>query len=189
MRKVKMLNRISVDGYFAGSDEASMGMDWFIHDPKVDEWAHQLGGKMDTLLLGGKTYRLFEHFWVPVLKDPHAQPHMKETAEELTNMTKVVFSRTIQESSWDNTEIIHEHPVETVRQMKELSGSDILVLGSGSIVHQLSDERLIDEYIFIVTPVVVGKGKLLFPHMEPFDLHLKGSRSFDSGNVVLHYEL
>ncbi|MFC0212059.1 hypothetical protein ACFFK0_06260 [Paenibacillus chartarius] len=117
--KGKNVNRLSIDGYFAGSDAASLGTGWFIHDPKVDAAAHEIGGKMETVLLRGTTYRLFERFRVPALKDPHAQPHLKETAEELTQMTKVVFSRTIQESSWDNTEINRDHPIEVVRQMKD----------------------------------------------------------------------
>lgn len=187
MRKIKMLNRISIDGYFASLNETSFGMDWFIHDPEVDTAAHVIGGKMDTLILGRKTYRLFEHFWVPILNDPHAPVHMKATAEELTAMTKVVFTHTVSETAWDNTRICKENPVEAARQMKQEPGSDLLVLGSGSIVQQLADAGLIDEYIFIVTPIVAGEGKPLFPAMNQQQLLLREARTFKSGNVVLHY--
>lgn len=90
MRKIKMLNRISVDGYFASANDASFGMDWFIHDPEVDTSTHAIGGKMDTLILGRKTYRLFEQYWVPVLKDTNSPQNLRETAEELTAMTKAL---------------------------------------------------------------------------------------------------
>lgn len=189
MGKIKMLNRISIDGYFASPNEANFGMDWFIHDPEVDKAAHVIGGKMDTLILGGTTYRGFERHWVPVLKDPHAPQHLKEIAEELTGMTKVVFSRSIKESNWKNTQIHHDNLIEVVRQLKNRSSSDILVMGSGSIVQQLAKEGLIDEYIFIVTPVVAGEGKPLFPSVKQFELTPVEARTFESGNVVLQYVL
>ncbi|WP_135557654.1 dihydrofolate reductase family protein [Paenibacillus cymbidii] len=188
MCRIKMLNRVSLDGYFAGADEASMGMDWFIHDPEVDAAAHTMGGRMEMLLLGGETFRLFERYWTPFLQDPHAPKHLKATAEELTAMTKLVFSTTLPSSDWANTRIHRGNLPETVREWKQRFRSDILVLGSGSIVQQLALENLIDEYIFIVTPVVVGGGKRLFPDGTRFELQLKAAQSFDSGNILLHYE-
>jgi dihydrofolate reductase len=187
MNKIKMLNRISIDGYFASSNEASFGMDWFIHDPEVDKAAHAIGGKMDTLILGGTTYRGFEQYWVPVLHNPNAPHHLKEIAEELTSMTKIVFSKTIKESNWENTQIYNDHLIEVVQQLKQESNSDILLLGSGSIVQQLAEEGLIDEYIFIVSPVVAGKGKPLFQHVKQFALTPVEAKTFESGNIVLHY--
>ncbi len=189
MGKLKMLNRISIDGYFASLNEASFGMDWFIHDLEVDKTAHDIGGKMNTLILGGSTYRLFERYWVPVLKDPNAPKHLKDVAQELTDMTKVVFSRRIKESYWENTQIFDDNPIEIVRQMKQRSDSDILLLGSGSIVQQFAKESLIDEYIFIITPIVAGEGKPLFQFVKQFELNLRGAQTFESGNVVLHYLL
>lgn len=188
MNKIKMLNRISIDGCFASLNEASSGMDWFIHDPEVDKAAHAIGGKMNTLILGGATYRLFERSWVPILDNPEAPDHLKEIAEELTGMTKIVFSRTIKASAWENTRIYGDNLIHVMRQLKQDADSDILVLGSGSIVQQLAEERLIDEYIFIVSPVVAGEGKPLFSNVKQLDLTLVGSKTFESGNVVLHYE-
>jgi dihydrofolate reductase len=187
LNKIKMLNRISIDGYFASLKEASAGMDWFIHDPEVDKVAHEIGGRMNNLILGGATYRLFESFWVPVLENPDAPGHLKETAEELTRMTKIVFSKTLQGSEWENTQIYDDNLIHVVRQLKQEADSDILLLGSGSIVQQLADERLIDEYIFIVTPVVAGEGKPLFSNVKQLALTPVESKIFESGNVVLHY--
>ena len=187
MKKVKMLNRISIDGCFASLNEMSAGMDWFIHDPEVDKAAHEIGGKMNSLILGGRTYRLFERSWVPYLKNPDAPAHLKEIAEELTNMNKIVFSKTLNGSEWENTRIYSNNLIEVVRHLKQDSDSDILVLGSGSIVQQLANEKLIDEYIFIVTPVVAGEGKRLFSNVKHLDLTLVESKTFESGNAILHY--
>lgn len=189
MRKIKMLNRVSIDGYFASLNDATFGMDWFVHDPEVDKAVHASGGRMDTLLLGEITYMGFERSWVPLLHDPNAPEQMKAVAEELTQMTKIVFSSKLKEAKWENTKIFDGNLVDVVRKLKEETGSDILVMGSGTIVRQLAEEGLIDEYMFIVTPVVAGEGKPLFQHVKRFDLRLKDTRAFKSGNVVLHYEL
>ncbi|XEC92621.1 dihydrofolate reductase family protein [Paenibacillus tarimensis] len=189
MRRIKMLNRVSIDGYFASLNDATFGMDWFIHDPEVDKAVHASCGRMGTLILGGITYLGFERSWVPILNDPNAPIQMKAVAEELTQMTKIVFSKNLKESGWENTKIYDGNLVEEVRKLKKETGTDILVLGSGTIVQQLADEGLIDEYLFIVTPVVAGKGKPLFQHVKQFSLTLVDTRTFQSGNVVLHYEL
>ncbi|QGQ97539.1 dihydrofolate reductase [Paenibacillus psychroresistens] len=189
MRKIKMLNRISIDGYFASPNEESSGMAWFIHDPEVDKVAHEIGGKMDTLIMGATTYKLFESSWIPFLNNPDAPKQMREIAEELTEMDKIVFSKKIKASNWQNTRIHDDHLIEVVQQLKQEIGTDVLVLGSGSIVKQLAAQGLIDEYMFIVSPVVAGQGEPLFQHIKQFKLSLLAARAFESGNVLLHYEL
>jgi len=88
-----------------------------------------------------------------------------------------------------NTRIYGDNLIEVVRQIKQASNTNILVLGSGLIIQQLAEEGLIDEYIFIVSPVAAGKGKALFPFVKLFDLTLREAKTFESGNVVLHYLL
>jgi dihydrofolate reductase len=104
-------------------------------------------------------------------------------------MTKVVFSGSSKESDWENTQIHHEHLIEVVRELKQRSRTDILVLGSGTIVQQLASERLIDEYIFIVIPVVAGEGKPSFLNVKQFELTLFEVKTFQTGNILLHYVL
>ena len=187
MRKIKMLNRVSIDGYFASNNEENFRMDLFLHDPEVDEASHVITGKMETLLLGGTTYRGFERSWVPFLQDPHAPQELKKVAAELTAMNKMVFSNTLKQSNWSNTYIYDGDLIQNVQQIKSNSSSDMLIMGSGSIVQQLAKERLIDEYIFIVSPVLAGEGKRLFPNMKQLDLTLVEAKPFASGNVILHY--
>jgi dihydrofolate reductase len=191
MRKIVMLNRVSLDGFFASLNEKTWGMDWFVNDPEVDKAAHELGDSKtppDTLILGGITYRGFERSWVPQLKDPNAPKGMKAVAEELTKMTKVVFSKTLKdgEITWENTRLFNDNLVEVVRKLKEEKGADMMIMGSGTIVQQLANEGLIDEYVFIVTPVVAGEGKPLFKDVKQFGLKLLSTKSFKSGNVLLH---
>ncbi|MFC0213730.1 dihydrofolate reductase family protein [Paenibacillus chartarius] len=184
-----MLNRISIDGYFASLNEETFGMDWFVHDPEVDVALRSGRGTLDTLILGGRTYRGFERSWVPILHNPQAPQSMRAVAEELTAMTKIVFSKETGELTWANTKRYNGSVGDVARSLKEGEGTDIMVMGSGTIVQQLAREGLIDEYVFILTPVVAGKGKPLFEYVDRFGLMLIEAKAFASGNVVLRYRL
>jgi dihydrofolate reductase len=187
MRKVIMINRISMDGFFAGPNGE---MDWFIHDPEVDSAVH---GKEqgDVLIFGSTTYREFDSFWPHIASDPNASKEFRALADELTQMTKVVFSTTLKENdlTWKNTKLFDGNLAEVVRNLKNEDGTDILIFGSGTIVQQLASEGLIDEYMFVVTPIVLGTGKPLFKDVHKFNLKLLRTMSFNSGNVLLHYAI
>jgi len=186
MRKVKMINRVSIDGYFASNNEMTGGMDWFVPDNSVDQATHNLV-KSDTVILGEATFRMFEASWPPVLRDPNAPKEMKALAQELTDMKKIVFSKDLASSEWANTEFHNGDVAKVIKALKAEDGSDILVLGSGTIVQQLANAGLMDEYIFIMTPVIAGAGKPLFKDVAQTNLKLLGTQRFDSGNVLLHY--
>ncbi|OGO38737.1 MAG: deaminase [Chloroflexi bacterium RBG_16_57_11] len=183
MRKIVMLNRISLDGFFAGLNGE---IDWFIHDPEVDQAAHEMM-QPDTLLLGRVTYQMFESYWPPIAMDPDAPEEARIIANELNQMNKVVFSKTLEEVTWVNTKLVHDGIVGEVEMLKQGAGPDITIFGSGSIVQQLTNRGLIDEYLIIVTPVVVGTGKPLFKDVQNINLKLLDTRNFKSGNVLLHY--
>jgi dihydrofolate reductase len=185
MRKIVMFNRITLDGFFAGPNEE---IDWFIHDNEVDKVMHERM-QPDTLLLGRLTYQMFESYWPNVAKNPNAPEEEKVIADELTEMTKLVFSTTLEEVNWENTELIKNNIINTVKELKQGSGADITIFGSGTIVQQLANEGLIDEYLIVVTPVVLGTGKPLFKDDNKFLLKLLDTRSFITGNVLLHYKL
>lgn len=190
MRKVVMFNRVSVDGYFAGQNGE---IDWFVADPELDKALHEMGGPdavaPDTVLLGRVTYQLFESHWPKVAADPNAPRDARIIAEELNRMTKVVFSNTLKEISWENTKLVKGDAAKEVSRLKQEKGSDIMIFGSGTIVQQLTAGGLIDEYLFAVTPAILGAGKSLFNGVQKLDLDLLETRSFKSGNVLLHYKI
>jgi dihydrofolate reductase len=186
MRKVKMINRVSIDGYFASLNEMTRGKDWFVPDNDVDMTTHEMV-KADTLLAGRETFELFEASWPPILNDPNAPKELTALAQELTDMRKVVFSKTVKESDWENTEFYSGGITEVVNKLKEEEGSDILIMGSGTVVQQLTNAGLIDEYVFIMTPVIAGGGKPLFKEVDLNTLTFLKAKSFASGNVLLHY--
>lgn len=190
MRKVIMFNRVSVDGFFAGPNGE---IDWFVVDPELDKALHEMGQPdavaPDTVLLGRVTYQLFESYWPKVAADPNAPKEARIIADELNQMTKVVFSKTLKDVSWENTKLVKGDVAKEVDRLKQAKGSDILIFGSGTIVQQLTDEGLIDEYLFAVTPVILGTGKSLFNGVKKLELELLETRNFKSGNVLLHYKI
>ena len=137
------------------------------------------------MLLGNTTYTMFENSWPQMARDPNASEAMHKMADEVNRMNKVVFSRTRKAVSWENSRLLHGNLTEEVERLKQGEGTSILVFGSGTIVQQLTDAGLIDEYFIAVTPVVLGKGKQLFREVQKRNLQLKQSRQFESGNVLL----
>jgi dihydrofolate reductase len=186
-----MINWVSVDGFFAGPNGE---IDWMIRDPEVDKALH--GARpgeadsrgSDTMLLGNVTYTLFENSWPQIAKDPNAPKELHKLADEVIGMTKIVFSRTRKEVLWENSKLFHENLLEETKKLKRTEGSDIIVFGSGTIVQQLTSAKLIDEYLIVVTPVVLGKGKSLFGDVEKLNLHLAETGPFKSGNILLRYK-
>lgn len=183
MRKIVMMNRISLDGYYGGINGE---IDWFIRDPQVDNVAHEMMNP-DTLLMGRLTYQMFERAWRPVLEDPNADKHALMLATELTQLNKVVFSQTLVEVTWDNSRLVEDNVVDGVKTLKQADGADIAMFGSGTIARPLMEEKLIDEYILIVTPVALGMGKSFFVEGKRQSLALIESRQFESGNMILRY--
>lgn len=190
MRKIVMINRVSIDGFFAGPNGE---IDWFVRDPELDKALHEMSHldavPPDTVLLGRVTYQLFESVWPQIAADPNSPKEARVTADELNQMTKVVFSKTLKEVSWENTKLVKGNVAKEVDRLKQEKGSDILIFGSGTIVQQLTAGGLIDEYLFAVTPVILGAGKSLFTGVKKRDLEFLEARSFKSGNALLHYKI
>ena len=185
MRKLLVFNHVSLDGYFT---DANGDMSFAHQDDQDAEWdafvvGNASGGGM--LLLGRITYELMASFW----PTPLAAENMPVVAEQMNNLPKVVFSRTLDKASWNNTKLVTDDLPGEIRKMKKESGEDMVILGSGSIVSQLTQHGLIDEYQIIVNPVALGKGRTMFDGIqEKVPLKLTNSRTFGNGNVLLYYQ-
>jgi dihydrofolate reductase len=106
----------------------------------------------------------------------------------MNRLPKLVFSRTLQQASWRNTELVKDDPVDLMRARKRESGPDMVILGSGTLVSQLTEARLIDEYQLALIPVVLGGGRTLFESVSGNpELQLVSTRALDSGTVLLVY--
>jgi dihydrofolate reductase len=185
MRELVAFINVTLDGYFAGPN-GDLG---WAHEGKQDtEWNAfvaenaQSGGQ---LLLGRVTYDLMASYW----PTPQAMQNDPVVAEGMNNLPKVVFSRTLDKASWKNTKLVKGDMAAAVRKLKQEPGEGMAILGSGSVVSQLAQAGLIDEYQIVVNPVVLGEGKTLFAGIkEKLNLKLTRTRTFANGNALLCYE-
>ena len=191
-----MFNHVTADGYFAGPDG---NLSWVVPDEEIDKAAVQRMPTIDTILLGRRTYELFEAYWPHALNDsqtaadPHdssrRSPTLRDMAVWINEANKLVFSRTLKKVGWKNTRIRPGIDPGAIEAMKREPGKDMIVFGSGSVVSELTRHGLIDEYQFVVNPVLLGQGKPLMEGMSNgAKLKLRESRQYPSGNVVLRYE-
>ncbi len=190
MRKLIVFNHVTLDGYFV---DANGGMSWAKTRKDDAEWNAFVEGNASgngPLLFGRKTYELMIQYW----PTPMAAQHDSAVADRMNNLPKVVFSRTLNEVSWSNTKLVKDDLANEVRKMKGESGDGITILGSGTLVAQLADEGLIDEYHVVVNPVVLGKGRTMFEGIDKENNQGKlavkptKSRTFGNGCVYLVYE-
>lgn len=184
MRKLTSFNHTSLDGFFTDVN----GDMSFAHNPIPDpEWdafgvSNASGGGM--LLFGRITYELMAAFW----PTPSATAAMPALADRMNNLPKIVFSRTLDRALWNNTKLVKGDLIEGIRRMKEEPGEDMAILGSGSLVSQLTPHGLIDEYQIVVNPVVLGAGRTLFEGVgQRVPLSLVKTRTFSNGNVLMCY--
>jgi dihydrofolate reductase len=183
MRRLSAFEQVSLDGFFT---DAGGDMSWaHKQDPEWNEFAAKNASGESTLLFGRVTYEMMAGFWPTAA----ARQSMPAVAEGMNRMPKVVFSRTLEKASWTNTRLVKGDMVGEVRRMKGEPGPDMVILGSGSVVSQLTQAGLIDDIQFAVNPIVLGKGRTLFENVDrKIVLKRTGTRPFGNGNVVLSYE-
>jgi dihydrofolate reductase len=182
MRKLNVFNLMTLDGYIAGQGG---DISWHNVDEEFQELAKQASNSGNTLLFGRVTYELMASYW-PTLEAIKNDPIV---AAGMNKSEKIVFSRTLGKVDWNNTRLVKDDMVAEVRKLKQQSGKGLTVLGSGSIVSQLAQQGLIDEYQVLVNPVVLGKGRSMFEGIkDKLSLKLTKTRTFKNGNVLLYYE-
>lgn len=162
-----------------------------IPDAELHDYHAALVRDADTFLYGRKTYELMVPFWPDVAKNPSGNERsINDFAQAFAAINKiVVFSRTLDKAEEENTIIIHGDLREEVLKLKQEPGKRIL-MGGVDIPSQLMELDLIDEYHFVVQPLVVGEGKRLLEGIslpEWLRLKLVETKIFNSGTVALRY--
>lgn len=184
---------MSLDGYFTDED-GSPKPDWFTDDPELDKWMMSDHGnnafmKPSAYIFGRTTYEQFANIWPKMVTQEDIPKDIKQMAISLTKMKKYVFSSTMKKTNWENSFVIKGNLLEEVQKLKQENDGDFLIFGSGTIVQQLTTAHLIDDYLLIVSPIVLGKGKSLFKNTRKTNFKLNQTVSFPSGNVLLHYKI
>jgi dihydrofolate reductase len=180
LRRLIVSEMVTVDGFFAGPNGE---LDWFVQDEALDKFANDLLESVDTILYGRATYQMMAGYW------PHARGSF---ADRTNRLPKLVFSATLDETpwgDWGNARPVKGVLAEEVAKLKNESGNDIVIYGSGSIVQALMRLGAIDEYRLVMNPVVLGAGRPLFGGLdEKRNLRLAEAVSWPSGCVALTYQ-
>lgn len=186
MRKLKLQVQMTVDGYIAGPNGE---MDWvsFNWDDALKEYVTELTESMDQIVLGRNLAQGFIPHWAGVAQDPTHDEHF--AGVKFTETPKVVFSKTLGTSEWDNTALAQGDLVEEITRLKNQEGADIIAYGGATFVSSLIKHNLIDAYHLFVNPVAIGKGLPIFQRLDTKQrLKLVNAIPFACGIVLLHYE-
>ena len=185
MRKLRLQVQISVDGCIAGPNNE---MDWLIWDDKYVKYVSDITESVDTILMGRKMVDGFIPYWTEVVNKP--DDPMYAIGKKMIEIPKIVFTKTLNESRWVNTDIATGDLKEEINKLKNHSGGDMVVYGGVSFDSALIREKLIDEFYLFVNPVVIGNGKTIFRDTRDIQrLSLIESTKFDCGLVLLHYQV
>lgn len=191
MRRVAVTEHLTLDGVMQAPgrpDEDTRG--GFEHGgwavPNNDEVMGRVMGEGmaqgGSLLFGRRTYEDFYGFW----------PHQKDNpyTEVLNNAEKFVASRTLTDPlPWNNSTLLKGDAAEAVKELKEQPGKDIGVLGSGELVQSLIRHQLVDEYLLMIHPLVLGSGRRLFPEGVHSSLRLVDSVTTTTGVMIATYRV
>src|SRR5262245_13772982 len=157
LRTLIVFNQVTVYGYFTVPNG---DLSWS-HGNKDEEWKTFVENNAKSggvLLFGRITYEMMASYW----PTPQAMRDDPVVAERMQNLPKVVFSNSLRITAMANTKVVRNDLAGEVRKMKNEEGQQLVVMGSGSIVRQLTCEHLVDEYQLVIHPVVLGKGRSLF---------------------------
>jgi dihydrofolate reductase len=181
MRKVIYAINITIDGC---CDHTNI-----IPDDDTFEYFIELTRDADLQVFGRKTYQLMVPYWPDVAKDRSATKADREFAEAFVALDKLVFSRSLPSGEDGNTRIVRTNLRDEIAKVKQQPGKNILV-GGVDIPSQLIELGLVDEFRFMVSPIIVGEGRRLLEGVslpEKLRLKLVESRNFKSGSVALRY--
>jgi len=184
MRNIIVSEWVTLDGVF-DADPQYFGVWWLpYHSDERAAHIRKTIESADALLLGSTTYEMLAPCWSAQENDDNGP------ASKLNRMTKYVVSSTLKESLWNNArKIIKDNVVEEIRTLKQEPGGDILIPGSATLVQSLMETDLIDEYRFLVLPVIMGPGKRFFKDgMAITKLALVETKMLPLGVLALVYE-
>src|SRR5688572_4182172 len=181
MRNIIIAINITVDGCCDHTKQVA--------DDETHEYFTDLLREVDLLVFGRITYQLMVPFWPEVAKSQSMTKASNEFAQVFDSINKIVFSRSLDSAEDRNTRIVRTNLRDEILKLKQEQGKSIL-LGGVSLPSQLIELGLVDEYLFVVGPIVAGEGRRLLDDVslqERLQVKLVESKNFKSGCVALRY--
>ena len=175
MRKVIESTLVSIDGVIG--DPPVWAGEYF--DKEAERAALEQLLASDAMLMGRRTYEMFAAMSLTGTGD---------YADRMNSIRKYVFSSTLEQADWNNTTIISGDVPTAVAELKQQDGDPLVMYGHGPLGQTLLEHRLLDELRFMIHPVFVGRGTLLFREADKTALRLVGTKTLPTGVVVLSYQ-
>lgn len=182
MRKLVVSEWVTLDGVF----DANTMKDWFTPYDSEDRRKHIKAGVMaaDAFLMGKVTYKMLASYWSVLADDAE-----EGLAGKLNNTPKFVVSSKLKKADWNNSTIIKDKVVKEITKLKQQPGKEIQIGGSATLVQSLMKADLIDEFRFLVHPVIMGRGKPFFKDgMRTKGLELVETKALALGVMSLTYK-
>lgn len=179
MRKIIAVINMTIDGFC----DHTAG----IADEELHQHYAELLNNTDTILYGRISFELMG-FWKTLIENPSGEKTMDNFAIAMNKIPKIVFSNTLKNTDWDSAKLAAQPLEEVISELKQQPGRDILI-GSRSLIVQLANLNLIDEYQLCIHPVVIGKGLPLFDKINDRTVFkLLKTKTFESGAILLYYK-
>ena len=180
MRKLIAAINVTLDGFC----DHTAG----IADDEIHQHYNELLRNAGALLYGRITFQLMESYWPAIVEKPTGNKPIDEFAVLIDNIPKIVFSRTLKNVDWKNSELKKELIKEDILELKQQEGKDIFA-GSPGLIATFTQLGLIDEYQICVQPIILGKGLQLFKNInDRKNLKLLKTKIFRNGSITLYYE-
>lgn len=190
MRKILSM-QMTLDGYSTGPNDE---MDYLPPFNDESQWAdlHQEMWKnlktVDTLILGRRTYQIWEKYWPAAASSPQSTENDKRFSQYADKTQKIVISNTLDSVNWKNTRLIKDNIAEEIQKLKQQPGKNIVIAGGATAAQSFARWGLIDQYQLVVYPIILGKGKLLLKDIDTRQtLKFIDAKAFKSGAVGLIY--
>jgi dihydrofolate reductase len=193
MRKLILQVQMSVDGFIADKDGKTDWMVWnwgdeWTWDAELRKYHNDVVASVDCILLSRKMVEGegFIQHWA-MMAEKHDNPQ-SGFASHINKTHKVIFTKTLKKSEWDNAVLAKGDFVDEINKLKNQNGRDIIVYGGATFVSSLIKAGLIDEFHLLVNPIALGDGMAIFKELDSkSNLTLAHSKSYDCGVVVLEY--
>lgn len=182
MSKIILFNMMTVDGFFEGPNKE---IDWHNVDNEFNDFAVEQLNNASALIFGRLTYELMAAYW----HTPLAKSNDPMVAEKMNSISKIVFSKTLDKTDWNNTRLIKKNIEQECIKLKQQNDHDIFIFGSANLASTLINLDLVDEFRIMINPIILSRGNTLFkPTKGRIKLRFIKTRPFKSGNVLLYYE-
>jgi len=180
MGRLIMWNLITLDGYFEGEKNWDLDFHEIVWGHELEKLSIEQLEKAEALLFGRVTYEGMAAYW---------QTAKGVIADQMNSIKKIVCSTTLKTADWNNSTLVKDNIPQQVADIKSKSHKDIYIFGSSILSETLIRENLIDEYRICIVPVILGKGRPMFPSGLPeTKLKLSSSRSLENGGILCFYD-